>query len=257
MLNRNRDVATCLSKRNRSWFYVEGKPSAGGFDSRGRAYLRIRSARVEGCTRKEEPTHLIFTPASESAEAGIPSVGMREFKSKIEEVVHALDVETSSIEGILDGKHKYVHVHTVDAESAAVVKMFMHNFKENDILMSVRFGRKPKVAAKNANDIADAATAKAAAAPRANEKPLVLEPITELYGKFGVSYAQVVSAAHTSTTPTAPKAAQAAPSSSKTPTKAAPSTNNGAASVVALTRGAKKAGTRAAQAPRNQLAGTA
>jgi hypothetical protein len=184
VLNRNSDVAICMAKRYRSWFYVEGKPSQGGFNVQGRAYLRLRPAHVEAChPKKDEATHLIFSPKEEG-------VGLRDFKLAVEDLVKSLGVTIVASEGVLDGKHKYVHIHTVDAESAAVVKMFAHQFKENDITMLVRYARQPKVVAATATAVASTATAKPAP-----EKSFVLEPITEQTASFGRPYAAAASKA--------------------------------------------------------------
>lgn len=187
VLNRNADVETCLAKKYRSWFYVEGPRSQAGFDSRGRCFLRLRPAHIEAAHAKEEDTHLILTPASESSESRV-SIGLRDFKLHVEEIVRSLGVTIVKSEGELDGNNKYVHLHTRDAESAAVVKMFVNNFKENDVLVKVRYARKPKASkAAPVVVLADAKEPAVQAAPK-----LVLEPITENYGRFGIPYAQVV-----------------------------------------------------------------
>jgi hypothetical protein len=218
MLNHNSDVATCMSKKNRSWFYVEGKRSQGGFNAQGRCYVRIRSAHVEMARKNDVATELVFSPVEEG-------VGLRDFKLQVEDVVSSLGVTIGKSEAILDGKHKYVHIHTSDAESAAVVKMFCHQFKENDVTMSVRYARKPK-APKTAS-ASVAATAAASSAQQQQQQrdaqttvKFVLEPITENYGKFGISYAEATKpvkapkATSTASNATASNAAVAAPSAS-------------------------------------------
>lgn len=191
VLNHNKDVPVCLSKRYRDWFYVQGKPSQGGFNAQGRCYLRIRSARIEEPRVKDEPTHLVFSPV----EAG---VGLRDFKLLVEEVVSALGVTIVRSEGELDGRNKFVHIHTVDAESAAVAKMFTHQFKENDVTMAVRYARKSKEVVKKAPAPSPADELKKGTLP-SSESKLVLEPITENYGKFGMSYADAVKPASKAT----------------------------------------------------------
>lgn len=197
LLNHNNDVGICMAKRYRSWFYVSGKPSQGGYDAQGRAYLRIRPAHVEEChPKKDDATHLIFTPKEEN-------VGLREFKLAVEDFIASMDIDLVKSVGELDGRQKFVHIHTKDAEAAAVVKMFAHQFKENDMTMLVRYARKPKVAAPVASSSSSLVTL-AKAAPEAS---YVLEPITENYGRFGISYAQVVKSDVSSKTNGSPKAA--------------------------------------------------
>jgi hypothetical protein len=229
MLNRNSDVSMCLAKRFRSWFYVEGKPSQGGFNTDGRAYLRVRSAHVEEChSKKDEATHLIFSPQEEN-------VGLRDFKLLVEDLINSMDVTIVKSEGVLDGKNKYVHIHTTDAESAAVVKMFAHQFKENDTTISVRYARKPKVTAAAAvNVVADKK-------PATVEKKLVLEPITEMTARFGIPYAAIVKG--TSSTSTASAAVS----------KTAASANTVAQKTVNKGKQAPAASSK----QRTQLAGTA
>lgn len=187
LLNYNEDVRVCLAKNSRSWFYVEGAPSQGGFDSRGRAYLRIRPAHVEMARAKEEDTHLILQPEIASAASSVSAIGLRDFKVMIEDVMRSMGVDIVKSEGELSGHNKLVHLHTRDAESAAVVKMFVNNFKEKDVLVKVRFAKKSK-ASKPAPVLADA---QQPATVKAVEK-LVLEPITENYGRFGISYSAAV-----------------------------------------------------------------
>jgi len=189
MLNRGKDVGTCLSKKNRDWFYVEGPKSQGGFNSQGRCYTRIRSAHVEMPSKKEEPTHLIFSPKEEG-------VGLRDFKLAVEDVVRSMGVTIVKSEGELSTR-KYVHIYTVDAESAAVVKMFCHQFREKDMTMIVRYARMPKAPKVVAEKTTNVTLKSVAPAPK-----LVLEPITENYGKFGIPYSAAVKG--TSSAPSVP-----------------------------------------------------
>lgn len=237
VLNRNSDVSICLSKRYRSWFYVEGARSKGGFDSQGRAYLRIRSANIELANSKEVDTHLILTPDNES---GVSSIGLRDFKLHVEEVIRSMGVTIVKSEGELDGKHKYVHLHTVDGESAAVVRMFVNNFKENDTLVKVRYARKPKATKAQPAVFADAKEP----VVRAVEK-LVLEPITENYGRFGIPYAEAVksTAVPASAAPARAVAPSATPLKKVTPaTHVAPAKGKGKAYMPA-TKSTQLAGT--------------
>ena len=223
VLKRHGDVPTCLSKQYRSWFYVQGKPSQAGFNAQGRCYLRIRSARIEQCHAKDIPTELVFSPVEEE------SVGLRDFKLLVEDVVSSLGVTIVKSEGVLDGRRKFVHLHTVDAESAAVAKMFTHQFREKDVTISVRYARKPKVAAKSAAAVAAVQLSPADEFKTGSnnsaeqKKKLVLEPITENYGKFGISYAEATKPSTASTAAASKSSvASSASSASKTGPSSAP-----------------------------------
>ncbi len=183
MLEDEEDVEVCLSEETRSWFYVVDEPNTNGYDSRGRAYLRIRPAELRGCEKYEEPTHLIFTIGGRY---NVPRIDLRDLRLKIEQSIRSMGVKICRVEATFDGKQKCVHIHTVDAESANVVKLFLRKIRECDIFMNVSFG--PKASNTVAKKVITTNTT--ATTSRTTEKSLVLEPITESYSKFGVSYSK-------------------------------------------------------------------
>lgn len=178
LLTRQSDVKYCLGRSYRNDWWLQGAANAPGFDANGRAYVSLRSARLEEPRKNEEETHLVFAPNK--------SIGLRDFKAWVEELLEEMKIPVVACEAEYAGAHKHVHVHTKDGETAAVVKMFCHQFTENQVSLNVHYARTPK-APKPVVEVKEqpAITKKA-------EPKLVLEPITENYGKFGVPYAEAV-----------------------------------------------------------------